>query len=95
MSCGLSHDEHRCSCIVKKHRWNDSYLFERRCNSALSEVAAIIALQATEQIISMHRATIAANIVIADEFFKSRGDRFAWHAPDGGSIAFPRLLTGL
>ena len=43
----------------------------------------------------MHRATIAENIVIADAFFGSRADKFAWHAPDGGSIAFPRLLTGL
>ena len=67
----------------------------RRCNSALSEVAAFIALQATVQLVARHRATIAANVKEANAFFGSRINKFASHAPDGGSIAFPRLITGL
>ena len=70
------------------------YILTCRCNSALSEVAAFIALQATEQIVAGHRATIAANVKTANAFFGSRADKFAWQAPDGGSIAFPRLITG-
>lgn len=65
-----------------------------RCNSALSEIAGIMALQATEQIVARHRATIAENLAVASAFFGARSDKFDWHPPTGGSIGFPRLLTG-
>ena len=53
-----------------------------------------MALQATEQIVARHRATIAENVVTANAFFAARTDKFDWHPPNGGSIGFPRLLTG-
>ena len=53
-----------------------------------------MALQGTDKIVGRHRATIAANMQAADDFFQSRKDKFCWRRPAGGSIAFPRLLTG-
>jgi len=60
------------------------------CNSAPSEVLALIALHAREQILDRNRALIAANLPIFDAFFAGHEDMFEWRHPDGGCVAFPR-----
>ena len=53
-----------------------------------------MAVEATDAIVGRHRATIAENVKLANEFFARHQSRFQWHPPQAGSVAFPRLLTG-
>ncbi|MGW7575434.1 aminotransferase class I/II-fold pyridoxal phosphate-dependent enzyme [Streptomyces sp. NPDC054765] len=62
------------------------------CNSAPSEVLARIALKAREKILDRNRALIAANLPSFESFFAEFPDDFAWQAPDGGCVAYPRYL---
>jgi aspartate/methionine/tyrosine aminotransferase len=62
------------------------------CNSAPSEVLALIALRARDQVIARNRGIIAENIPLFDAFFARHPDLFEWQAPDGGCVAFPRYL---
>jgi aspartate/methionine/tyrosine aminotransferase len=62
------------------------------CNSAPSEVLARIAIKAREQILGRNRGIIAANVPVFDAFFAQFPDLFAWQAPDGGCVAYPRYL---
>lgn len=62
------------------------------CNSAPSEVLALIALKARATILDRNRALIAANLPLFDAFFAEFADLFEWHAPDGGCVAYPRYL---
>ncbi|MFE3140929.1 aminotransferase class I/II-fold pyridoxal phosphate-dependent enzyme [Streptomyces scopuliridis] len=62
------------------------------CNSAPSEVLARIALKARVTILERNRALIAANLPRFDAFFDQFRDDFAWEAPDGGCVAYPRYL---
>lgn len=62
------------------------------CNSAPSEVLALIALRAGDQVIARNRGIIAENIPLFDTFFARHPDLFEWRAPDGGCVAFPRYL---
>lgn len=60
------------------------------CNSGPSEVLALIALHASEEILSRNRAIIEKNLVLLDEFFAAHPDLFDWSVPDGGCIGYPR-----
>ncbi|MFE4975657.1 aminotransferase class I/II-fold pyridoxal phosphate-dependent enzyme [Kitasatospora sp. NPDC056651] len=62
------------------------------CNSAPSEVLARIALKARATILERNRALIARNLPLFDAFFAEFADLFAWRAPDGGCVAYPRFL---
>lgn len=62
------------------------------CNAAPSEVLARIALKARDGILARNRGIIAANLPLFDAFFAEFPDLFAWHAPDGGCVAYPRYL---
>jgi aspartate/methionine/tyrosine aminotransferase len=64
------------------------------CNSAPSEVLALIALRAREQILARNREIVAANLPVFDQFFARFPGLFEWHHPDGGCVAFPRYLGG-
>jgi aspartate/methionine/tyrosine aminotransferase len=63
------------------------------CNSAPSEVLALIALRARTALVDRAQTILRANIAILDEFFARNGDRFAWTRPRAGSVCFP-TLTG-
>jgi aspartate/methionine/tyrosine aminotransferase len=65
------------------------------CSSAPSEVLAIIALRARESIVTRNRQIIQDNLKIADQFFAQHEDWFTWLKPRAGSVAFPRLTTGM
>jgi aspartate/methionine/tyrosine aminotransferase len=62
------------------------------CNSAPSEVLALIALRAKETVLARSRRMIQSNFTLVESFMQRHTDRFAWIAPRAGSIAFPQLL---
>jgi aspartate/methionine/tyrosine aminotransferase len=65
------------------------------CNSAPSEILALIALRARETILERNRGLLGRNLVHLDRFFTEHGDLFSWVRPRAGSVAFPRLSAGL
>ncbi|MBZ4414874.1 aminotransferase class I/II-fold pyridoxal phosphate-dependent enzyme [Myxococcus sp. RHSTA-1-4] len=62
------------------------------CNSAPSEVLALIALRAKERVLARSRELLASNLALLDAFFARHADTFRWVRPRAGSVAFPRLL---
>ena len=60
------------------------------CNSAPSEILALIALRAREQVLGRTRGIVAANLPAFGEFFAQFGDLFEWAPPQGGCVCFPR-----
>lgn len=60
------------------------------CNSAPSEVLALIALKARDQILENNRAVVRHNIGELNTFFAEYPDLFDWKEPDGGCVAFTR-----
>ena len=63
------------------------------CNSAPSEILAIIALRNWELITSRQLNRTRRNLLLLDEFFARSDDLFLWNRPRGGSVCFPRMLT--
>jgi aspartate/methionine/tyrosine aminotransferase len=61
------------------------------CNSAPSEVLALIALRARERVLARGRTLLAGNLALLDDFFARRAEHFTWVRPRAGSVAFPRL----
>ena len=64
------------------------------CSSAPSEILAIIALRAKEEITGRKLATVLQNLQKARDFFRQYGALFQWIEPRAGSTAFPRLVDG-
>ena len=63
------------------------------CNSAPSEVLALIALRARERVLARSRAIVAANRTAAARFFSEHADVVSWVASVAGSVAFPRFTS--
>jgi aspartate/methionine/tyrosine aminotransferase len=68
-------------------RWLELKDYLTICSSAPSEVLALCALRAREQLIERNRMIVAGNLQLAGEFFAR--DEFEWLPPRAGSIAFP------
>lgn len=64
------------------------------CSSAPSEILALIALRALDQVLARSRSIVASNLALADDFIARHPDTFSWVRPRGGSIGFPRLIPG-
>lgn len=64
------------------------------CNSAPSEILALIALRASDRILERNRALMRDNLVQVDRLFEEFGDQVEWVAPKGGCIGFPRYTGG-
>lgn len=62
------------------------------CNSAPSEVLALIALKARDTILQRNRDIVKTNLGILDEFFREFPQHFTWQRPDGSCVAFIRYL---
>jgi aspartate/methionine/tyrosine aminotransferase len=62
------------------------------CNSAPSEVLALIGLRARDRLLERNRGIVAANLPLFEEFFARRPDLFEWARPQGGCVCFPRYL---
>jgi aspartate/methionine/tyrosine aminotransferase len=63
------------------------------CNSAPSEVLALIALRAKEEILGRNRGIVLENLPLADAFFEKWRGEMEWVRPRVGCIGFPRLLA--
>ncbi|WP_020670093.1 aminotransferase class I/II-fold pyridoxal phosphate-dependent enzyme [Amycolatopsis nigrescens] len=62
------------------------------CNSAPSELLALIALKARASILRRNRGIIDANLPLFGEFFAGFPELFEWSVPDGSCVAYPRYL---
>jgi aspartate/methionine/tyrosine aminotransferase len=60
------------------------------CNSAPSEILALIGLRARDRLLERNRGIVARNLPLFAEFFARRPDLFAFDAPQGGCVCFPR-----
>ncbi|HVX40603.1 MAG TPA: aminotransferase class I/II-fold pyridoxal phosphate-dependent enzyme [Gemmatimonadaceae bacterium] len=64
------------------------------CNSAPSEMLALMALRARDDILARSRGIVRTNLARLDAFFARHEDRFAWVRPRAGTVCFPRYLGG-
>ena len=64
------------------------------CNSAPSELLAVVALEAGEELLRRNVALAADNRALLRAFMARHPRRFEWSEPDGGCVAFPRYLGG-
>ncbi len=62
------------------------------CNSAPSEVLALIALRARDHLLDRNRRIIAENLPVFTAFFARYPELFEFSPPDGGCVCFPRYL---
>ncbi len=63
------------------------------CNSAPSEILAIMALRAKDQLLHRNLEIINQNLSVLDEFFNQHKNEFEWKRPVAGPIAFPKLIS--
>ena len=61
------------------------------CNSAPSEILALIALRAKATVLGRSRAIVAENLALADTFMRRFESEIAWLPLRAGSTAFPRF----
>jgi aspartate/methionine/tyrosine aminotransferase len=64
------------------------------CNSAPSEILALIALRARARVLDRTHSIIEDNLAVLDGFFLRNADRFSWVRPKAGSVCFPALRHG-
>jgi aspartate/methionine/tyrosine aminotransferase len=62
------------------------------CNSAPSEVLALIALRAREHLLERNRGIVATNLPLFEEFFGNYPELFDFSRPQGGCVCYPRYL---
>ena len=62
------------------------------CNSSPSEFLAVIALQASADILSRNHKIIDDNLKLLNPFFAQNRNLFEWNEPDGGCIGYPKYL---
>ncbi|WBQ05413.1 aminotransferase class I/II-fold pyridoxal phosphate-dependent enzyme [Kribbella sp. CA-293567] len=62
------------------------------CNSAPSEILALIALRARDQLLDRNRGIVAANLPLFEEFFGRYPELFEFARPQGGCVCYPRYL---
>jgi aspartate/methionine/tyrosine aminotransferase len=82
--------------VTQEPDWPERFLkikdYTTICNSAPSEILAIMALQNLAAITSRNREIIHENIFHAAGLFDTYPQLFRWIPPVGGSIAFPQWL---
>lgn len=64
------------------------------CNSAPSEILALIALRAQDAVVARTTEIIRDNLSVLDQFFSRNTERFSWVAPRAGSVGFPLFRDG-
>jgi aspartate/methionine/tyrosine aminotransferase len=68
--------------------------FTTICNSAPSEMLALIALKHNDKILERNLSIVKSNLKLLDEFFLKYNNIFQWNRPKAGSIGFVRLING-
>lgn len=72
--------------ILKKIEYMKHYT--SICNSAPSEILALIALHSKEKILQRNNKIVADNLQLLDQFFKDYSHLFEWVRPQGGCVGF-------
>ena len=67
-------------------------LYTSICNSAPSEILALMALRARDIILNRNRKIMMDNLELLDRFFERHRSSLAWNRPESGTMAFPELL---
>ncbi len=63
------------------------------CNSAPSEILALIALRARDRILARAHTIIKTNLPILTEFMRRHAAYVVWSPPHAGSVCFPRFVS--
>lgn len=71
---------------------NTYKMYTSICNSAPSEILALIALRAKDRILKRNRAIVLQNVELLDAFVKRHPHSIRWVRPESGTIAFLELL---
>lgn len=71
---------------------NSYKMYTSICNSASSEVLALIALRSKDRILKRNREIVLQNVALLDEFVKRHPNSIRWVRPESGTIAFLELL---
>lgn len=61
------------------------------CNSAPSEILALIALRAADRLLARSMGIIRSNLRLLDGFFAEQSGWIDWVRPRAGTVGFPRL----
>jgi aspartate/methionine/tyrosine aminotransferase len=67
-------------------------LYTSICNSAPSEILAIIGLRAKDHLLNRNRELILNNLTILDSFMKRHEKSLSWVRPQSGTVALLKLL---
>jgi aspartate/methionine/tyrosine aminotransferase len=67
-------------------------LYTSICNSAPSEILAIMALRAKDQILKRNRNIMLKNLNVLDEFMQRNCTHLSWNRPQSGTMAVLKLL---
>lgn len=70
-------------------------LYTSICNSAPSEILAIMALRAKDQILKRNRNIMLKNLKVLDEFMERNQKSLSWIRPQSGTMAVLKLLLPL
>ena len=70
-------------------------LYTSICNSAPSEVLALIALRAKETLLERNRQIMLANLALLDQFFARHTQLFRYIRPQAGTSLFPELCSNV
>lgn len=80
----------RCQDFLQKA---GSYkLYTSICNSAPSEILALIALRAKDSLLKRNREIMSGNLELLDRFFERHNRSLRWNRPESGPMAFAELL---
>lgn len=71
---------------------NSYKMYTSICNSAPSEILALIALRSKNRILKRNREIVLRNVELLDEFVKRHPNSIRWVRPESGTIAFLELL---
>lgn len=67
-------------------------LYTSICNSAPSEILALIALRAKDKILKRNRQILLRNLEVLDAFMKRNQKLLSWERPKGGTMAVLKLM---
>lgn len=78
--------------VVFLQKANSYKMYTSICNSAPSEILALIALRSKNTILKRNREIVLKNVELLDEFVKRHPNSVRWIRPESGTIAFLELL---
>ena len=81
--------------VTQNHDWIEQFIkfkdYTTICNSATSEILAIIGLRSKDSILKRNLEIIRYNLNELEIFFREYENYFDWYKPKAGPIAFPKL----